>query len=50
MSDIRVGVEWSFGKVIQRNKSVAFGKTIKIQNSPVSKYYHVAISLANAHT
>ena len=50
MSDIRVGVEWSFGKVIQRNKFVSFGKTMKIQNSPVSKYYHVAILLANAHT
>lgn len=50
MSDIRVGVEWSFGKIVGRNKFVAFGKTMKIQNSPVSKYYHVAVLLANTHT
>ena len=50
MSDIRVGIEWSFGKVFERNKFVSFGKSIKIQGSPVSKYYHVAILLANSHT
>ena len=37
MSDIRVGVEWSFGKVIERNKFVSFRKGMKIQSSPVSK-------------
>ena len=50
MSDIRVAVEWSFGKVVERNKFVSFGKSMKIQGSPVSKYYHVAILLANSHT
>ena len=50
MSDIRVAIEWSFGKIINQNKFVSFGKAMKIQNSPVSKYYHVAIILANAHT
>ena len=40
MSDIGVGVEWSFGKIIGRNKFVGFGKTMKLQNSPVSKYFH----------
>jgi nuclease HARBI1 len=50
MSDIRVAIEWSFGKIIERNKFVSFGKSMKIQNSPVSKYYHIAILLANAHT
>ena len=50
MSDIRVGVEWSFGKIIGRNKFVGFGKTMKLQNSPVSKYYHLAVLIANAHT
>lgn len=50
MSDIRVGVEWAFGKIIVRNKFVSFGKSMFIQNSPVSKYYHIAVLLANAHT
>ena len=50
MSDIRVGVEWSFCKIITRNKFVSYGKSMKIQSSPVSKYYHIAILLANAHT
>jgi hypothetical protein len=50
MSDIRVSIEWSFGKIIEQNKFVSFGKAMKIQNSPVSKYYHVAILYANAHT
>ena len=50
MSDIREGVEWSFGKIIIRNKFVSYGKSMKIQASPVSKYYHMAILLANAHT
>ena len=50
MSDIRIAIEWSFGKIINQNKFVSFGKAMKIQNSPVSKYYHVAIILANAHT
>ena len=50
ISDIRVGVEWSFGKIVGRNKFVAFGKTMKLQNSPVSKYYHLAVLIANAHT
>lgn len=50
MSDIRVGVEWSFGKIIARNKYVSYGQSMKIQGSPVSKYYHIAVLLANAHT
>lgn len=49
MSDIRVGVEWSFGKIITRNKFVSCGKSMKLQASPVSKYYHLAILFANAH-
>lgn len=43
MSDIRVGVEWSFGKIVSRNKFVSYGQSMKIQGSPVSKYYHVAV-------
>lgn len=50
MSDIRVGVEWSFGKLISRNKFVSYGQAMKLQASPVSKYYHVAVLLTNAHT
>jgi hypothetical protein len=33
MSDIRVGVEWSFGKVICRNKFLSFGKSMKIRST-----------------
>ena len=50
MSDIRVGVEWSFGKLISKNKFVTYGQSMKLQGSPVSKYYHVAVLLTNAHT
>ena len=50
MSDIRVAVEWSFGKIVGRNKFVAYGSPMKIQLSPVSQYYHIAVLLANAHT
>jgi nuclease HARBI1 len=50
MSDIRVSIEWSFGKIVTRSKFLAFGSPMKIQQSPVSQYYHIAILLANAHT
>jgi nuclease HARBI1 len=50
MSDIRVGVEWSFGKIITRNKFVSFGRSMQIQKSPVSKFYHTALLISNAHT
>ena len=50
MSDIRIGVEWSFGKIMSRSKFVSYGKSLKIQASPVSKYYHLTILLSNAHT
>jgi hypothetical protein len=35
MSDMRVAVEWSFGKIVGRNKFVAYGSPMKIQLSPV---------------
>lgn len=50
MSDIRVAIEWSFGKIVMRSKFVAFASPMKIQLSPVSQYYHIAVLLANAHT
>jgi nuclease HARBI1 len=50
MSDMRVAVEWSFGKIVGRNKFVAYGSPMKIQLSPVSQYYRIAVFLANAHT
>jgi nuclease HARBI1 len=40
MSDIRVSIEWSFGKIVTRSKFLAFGSPMKIQQSPVSQYYH----------
>lgn len=50
MSVIRVGVEWNFGKLVTRSKFVSYGVSMKIQGSPVSQYYHVAVLLSNAHT
>lgn len=50
MSDTRVAIEWSFGKIVQRCKYVAFGKTMFIQSSPVNQYCHVGVFLPNCHT
>lgn len=50
MSDIRVAIEWSFGKIVQRYKYVTFGKTMFLQGSPVNQYYHVGVFLENCHT
>ena len=50
MSGLRVGVEWSFGKIVVRSAYVGFGRAMRVQESPVRKYYHVSVLLANAHT
>ena len=50
MSDIRVVIEWSFGKIVTHSKFVASASPMKIQFSPVSQYYHIAVLLVNAHT
>jgi nuclease HARBI1 len=50
MSAIRVAVEWSFGKIVGQSKFVTFGRAMTLQRCPVSKLYHVAVLLANAHT
>ena len=50
MSGIRVGVEWAFGKIIVRSAFTAFGRAMRIQQSPVRKYYHLSVLFANAHT
>ena len=50
MSGIRIGVEWAFGKIIVRSAFVGFGRAMRLRESPVRKYYHVAVLFANAHT
>jgi nuclease HARBI1 len=50
MTRIRVGIEWSFGKIVGRSKYVEFGRAMKLLESPVDQYYHVAVLFANAHT
>ena len=50
MSGLRVGVEWAFGKIIVRSAYMGFGRAQRIFTSPVRKYYHVSVLLANAHT
>ena len=48
MSGIRIGVEWAFGKIIVRSAFVGFGRAMRLRESPVRKYYHVAVLFANA--
>lgn len=50
MSGIRIGVEWCFGKIVGSSKFVSFSRAMTLQKSPVNKFYHVAVLLANCHT
>ena len=49
MSKIRVVIEWTFGSILMLYKFVDFCKGQKIMESPVAKYYIVAVLLANCH-
>jgi hypothetical protein len=50
MTNCRVGVEWSFGKVTTEQKFIDFFKGMKLQLSTVSLYYKFAVLITNAHT
>ena len=49
-SQLRVSVEWSFGKIASLFAFVDFKKNAKIRLQPVGKYYIVATVLTNCHT
>ena len=50
MSDVRVCVEWGFGKIIQQFAYLDFKKNLKILLQPVAKFYIVGALLTNCHT
>lgn len=50
MSKIRQCVEWSFGKLFNNWKFLKDTKNLKLQVSPISKYFLIAVLLTNAHT
>ena len=50
MSGIRIGVEWCFGKIVGMSKFVSFSRAMTLLKTPVNKFYHVAVLLANCHT
>ena len=50
MSEVRVSVEWGFGKIIQYFAFLDFQKNLKFLLQPVAKYYAVGALLTNCHT
>ena len=50
MSQVRVSVEWTFGKILQYFTYVDLKRNNKIFLQPVGKYYAVAALLTNCHT
>ena len=50
MSQVRICVEWTFGKLCQYFAFVDFKKNNKVLLQPVGKYYLVATLLTNCHT
>ena len=50
MSKQRIGVEWGIGKIYVICPIVKHLCTMKVQLSPVSKYFHTATLLTNIHT
>ncbi|KAK3715350.1 hypothetical protein QZH41_010172 [Actinostola sp. cb2023] len=50
MSNVRVSVEWGFGKICQNFAFLDFKKNLKVLLQPVGKYYLVASFLTNCHT
>jgi len=49
MSNIRVSVEWAFGHLVRKSAFLDWVRTLKVQASPVPKYYIVAGLLSNIH-
>lgn len=50
MSQVRISVEWTFGKISQYFTYVDLKRNNKILLQPVGKYYAVAALLTNCHT
>ena len=50
MSEVRVCVEWGFGKIAQYFAYLDFQKNLKVLLQPVAKYYAVGALLINCHT
>lgn len=50
LSQVRVCVEWMFGKVAQEFSYIDFPKNLKLRLQPVATYYGVALLLTNAHS
>lgn len=50
LAQVRVAVEWSFGKVLQYFAFTDFSKNQKMLLQPVAKYYIVSVVLTNMHT
>ena len=50
MADVRISVEWNFGKILSIFPFVDFKKNLKLHLQPVSKYYLVAALFSNCHT
>ena len=50
MSQVRICVEWAFGKICQYFTYVDFKRNNKVLQQPIGKYYNVAALLTNCHT
>ena len=50
MSQVRISVEWTFGKITQYFTYVDLKRNNKVLLQPVGKYYIVAALLTNCHT
>ena len=50
MSEVRVSVEWGFGKIIQYFAYLDFRKNLKVLLQPVAKHYAVGALLTNCQT
>jgi len=50
MSELRISVEWTFGKILKYWAFVDYKKDLKVFLQPVGKYYLVAGLLTNCHT
>ena len=50
MSPYRIGVEWGFGKIYECCPLITSSQHMKLQLSPVSKYFIVECLLSNIHT
>lgn len=50
MSQVRICVEWMFGKVSKEFAFIDYSANLKLRLQPVATYYAVALLLTNAHS